>query len=74
LVISTQLGGQVSRILADFNDVVESGTELVQLDEELLELGHGFCFEARQKRILIGDSHVAPAAWRPAVPVATPSA
>jgi hypothetical protein len=23
----------------------------------LLELGHGFCFEARQKRILIGDSH-----------------
>lgn len=23
----------------------------------LLELGHGFCFEARQKRILIGDEH-----------------
>ncbi len=23
----------------------------------LLELGHGFCFEARQKRILIGDNH-----------------
>ena len=23
----------------------------------LLELGHGFCFEARQKRILIGDTH-----------------
>ena len=22
-----------------------------------LELGHGFCFEARQKRILIGDGH-----------------
>jgi len=22
-----------------------------------LELGHGFCFEARQKRILIGDTH-----------------
>ena len=27
------------------------------LQEFLLELGHGFCFEARQKRILIGDSH-----------------
>jgi len=23
----------------------------------LLELGHGFCFEARQKRILIGDEY-----------------
>lgn len=23
----------------------------------LLELGHGFCFEARQKRILIGETH-----------------
>jgi len=30
---------------------------LDQLQEFLLELGHGFCFEARQKRILIGDSH-----------------
>ena len=27
------------------------------LQEFLLELGHGFCFEARQKRILIGDTH-----------------
>ena len=27
------------------------------MQEFLLELGHGFCFEARQKRILIGDSH-----------------
>lgn len=26
-----------------------------QLEAFLLELGHGFCFEARQKRILIGD-------------------
>ncbi len=25
------------------------------LEEFLLELGHGFCFEAKQKRILIGD-------------------
>ena len=30
---------------------------LDKLHEFLLELGHGFCFEARQKRILIGDSH-----------------
>ena len=30
---------------------------LDRLQEFLLELGHGFCFEARQKRILIGNSH-----------------
>lgn len=30
---------------------------LDKLHTFLLELGHGFCFEARQKRILIGDSH-----------------
>ena len=30
---------------------------LDKLHHFLLELGHGFCFEARQKRILIGDSH-----------------
>ncbi|WP_446008191.1 PDDEXK nuclease domain-containing protein [Candidatus Electrothrix sp.] len=30
---------------------------LDNLQEFLLELGHGFCFEARQKRILIGDNH-----------------
>ncbi len=30
---------------------------LDKLQNFLLELGHGFCFEARQKRILIGDSH-----------------
>ena len=30
---------------------------LNKLQEFLLELGHGFCFEARQKRILIGDTH-----------------
>jgi predicted nuclease of restriction endonuclease-like (RecB) superfamily len=28
-----------------------------KLQEFLLELGHGFCFEARQKRVLIGDEH-----------------
>lgn len=30
---------------------------LKKLHDFLLELGHGFCFEARQKRILIGDTH-----------------
>ena len=30
---------------------------LGRLQAFLLEFGHGFCFEARQKRILIGDTH-----------------
>jgi predicted nuclease of restriction endonuclease-like (RecB) superfamily len=30
---------------------------LDKLQDFLLELGHGFCFEARQKRILIGRTH-----------------
>lgn len=30
---------------------------LDKLQDFMLELGHGFCFEARQKRILIGDTH-----------------
>ncbi len=30
---------------------------LDRLQDFLLELGHGFCFEARQKRILIGDEY-----------------
>ena len=30
---------------------------LNNIQDFLLELGHGFCFEARQKRILIGDNH-----------------
>lgn len=30
---------------------------LDKIQEFMLELGHGFCFEARQKRILIGDEH-----------------
>ena len=30
---------------------------LDKLEDFLLELGHGFCFETRQKRILIGDTH-----------------
>lgn len=38
----------------------ESDLETALLDKLqnfLLELGHGFCFESRQKRILIGDKH-----------------
>ena len=30
---------------------------LDRLQDFLLEMGHGFCFEARQKRILVGDEH-----------------
>ncbi len=30
---------------------------LDKLQDFLMELGHGFCFEARQKRILIGDTY-----------------
>ncbi|MDD5203792.1 MAG: PDDEXK nuclease domain-containing protein [Desulfobacterales bacterium] len=30
---------------------------LERLQDFLLELGNGFCFEARQKRILIGDTY-----------------
>jgi RecB family endonuclease NucS len=38
----------------------EAGLETALLDrlqDFLLELGHGFCFEARQKRLLIGGEH-----------------
>ncbi len=48
------LGIKPSEVMA------ESGLEdalLSKLQEFLLELGHGFCFEARQKRILIGESY-----------------
>ncbi len=37
---------------SDLEDVL-----LDKLQEFLLELGHGFCFEARQKRLLIGETH-----------------
>ena len=30
---------------------------LDRLEEFLLEMGHGFCFEGRQKRLLIGEEH-----------------
>lgn len=33
------------------------GQLLDRLQAFLLEMGHGFCFEATQKRILIGDTH-----------------
>lgn len=42
------------------NVMAESDLEdalLDKLQDFLLELGHGFCFESRQKRILIGDEH-----------------
>ncbi|MDR1162337.1 MAG: PDDEXK nuclease domain-containing protein [Candidatus Accumulibacter sp.] len=38
----------------------ESDLEAALIDrmrDFLLELGHGFCFEAKQKRLLIGDEH-----------------
>jgi hypothetical protein len=35
---------------------VEEGL-LDKLQDFLLELGHGFCFEARQKRLLIGETY-----------------
>jgi len=41
------------------NTLSESNLEdflLDKLQDFLLELGHGFCFEARQKRILIGET------------------
>lgn len=33
------------------------GELINKLEEFMLELGHGFCFEAKQKRILIGDDY-----------------
>ena len=45
----TSLGKFVHRVLED--------ALLDRLQDFLLEMGHGFCFEARQKRILIGDEH-----------------
>ena len=30
---------------------------LNNIEDFLLELGHGFCFEAKQKRIVIGEQH-----------------
>ena len=48
------LGLKSSEVLSegDLEDAL-----LDKLQEFLLELGHGFCFEARQKRLLIGGEH-----------------
>jgi predicted nuclease of restriction endonuclease-like (RecB) superfamily len=48
------LGVKAKEVMAE-SDL--EGALLDKLQEFLLELGHGFCFEARQKRILIGDTH-----------------
>jgi predicted nuclease of restriction endonuclease-like (RecB) superfamily len=48
------LGVKAKEVMAE-SDLEEA--LLAKLQEFLLELGHGFCFEARQKRILIGDTH-----------------
>jgi len=43
---------------ADVMDESDLESQLLdKLQEFLLELGNGFCFEARQKRILIGDTY-----------------
>ena len=47
--------GIKSREVMEESDLEDS--LLDKLQEFLLELGHGFCFEARQKRILIGGHH-----------------
>jgi predicted nuclease of restriction endonuclease-like (RecB) superfamily len=44
-----------ARDLAEENDLETA--LLDNLQEFLLEMGHGFCLEARQKRILIGDEY-----------------
>ncbi|WP_291724687.1 PDDEXK nuclease domain-containing protein [Bernardetia sp.] len=47
--------GLSSQQIFDENDL-ESAL-IAHLQEFILELGNGFCFEARQKRILIGDDY-----------------
>ncbi len=47
------LGLKAREVMAE-SELEDSLLDKVQ--EFLLELGHGFCFEARQKRILIGDT------------------
>ena len=48
------LGLQSKEVMAE-SDLEAALIEHVQ--DFMLELGHGFCFEARQKRILIGETH-----------------
>lgn len=47
--------GLRSRDVMSESDLEDALLDLLQ--DFLLELGHGFCFEARQKRILIGDEY-----------------
>ena len=45
---------------SNYSNIEESDLEtalLNHLQEFILELGHGFCFEARQQKILIGDEY-----------------
>jgi predicted nuclease of restriction endonuclease-like (RecB) superfamily len=48
------LGLQAQEVMTE--NLLETGL-LNRLQSFLLELGHGFCFEARQKRLLIGNEH-----------------
>jgi predicted nuclease of restriction endonuclease-like (RecB) superfamily len=48
------LGLQAQDVMTE--NLLEAGL-LNKLQSFLLELGHGFCFEARQKRLLIGTEH-----------------
>lgn len=48
------LGLKPSEVMAE-SELENALTD--KLQSFLLELGHGFCFEARQKRILIGDTY-----------------
>ncbi|MCP2937399.1 DUF1016 domain-containing protein, partial [Salmonella enterica subsp. enterica serovar Typhimurium] len=46
--------------LTNKEQIQESDLEsalLDHLEKFMLELGNGFCFEARQKRVLIGDEY-----------------
>ena len=47
--------GLRSRDVMSESDLEDALLDLLQ--DFLLELGHGFCFEARQKRILVGDEY-----------------
>jgi predicted nuclease of restriction endonuclease-like (RecB) superfamily len=52
--ISKFLGPKSREVMSESHLEVQL---LDKLQDFLLEVGHGFCFEARQERILIGDTH-----------------
>lgn len=54
-VYSFEFLGLQAKSVVEENDL--EAALLDNLQEFMLELGHGFCLEARQKRILIGDEH-----------------